>query len=204
MDGTETLIITNDGLYNPDNNHTIMHRCETKISKRMSEIVTQNGGDILELGFGMHISADFILTNPNVTSYTVIEIHPQQYERALEWAKTKTIPINVILGNWTDVLPLIDKKFDGVYFDTDTDDKLPFFMDKVKPNCKEGTILSFYAYFKHDARLNSEIIHFTDEEVETWPDSWKKHRLFQNNQYVIYYTKFNGLDFYANDPKKIL
>jgi hypothetical protein len=204
MNGTETLVITDVGLYNPDINHTIMHRCETKISKRMAEIVTQNGGDILELGFGMHISADFILENPNVTSYTVIEIHPQQYERALEWAKTKTIPINVILGNWTDILPLSDMKFDGVYFDTDTDGNLPFFMDVVKPNCKEGTILSFYAYYKHDARLNSEIIRFTDDEVTQWPVSWKRHKLFQNNQYVIYHTKFNGENFYSDSTLKPL
>ena len=204
MNGTENIVITDNGIYNPATNHTIMHRCETKISKRMAEIVTQNGGDILELGFGMHISADFILSNPNVTSYTVIEIHPIQYQRALEWAKTKTIPINVIFGNWTDVLPLVDKKFDGVYFDTDTDGNLPFFMDKVKPNCKEGTILSFYAYYHPESRLNSEIIHFTDEEVELWPDSWKRHRMFQNNQYVIYHTKFNGVDFYSDDNLKHL
>jgi hypothetical protein len=203
MNGTENLVITNDGLYNPDTNHTIMHRCETKISKRMAEIVTQNGGDILELGFGMHISGDFILSNPNVTSYTVIEIHPEQYERAMEWGKTKNVPVNVILGNWIDILPLTDRKFDGIYFDTDTDGNLPYFMDKVKLNCKEGTILSFYAYYRHDARLSPEIIHFTDDEVQTWPDSWKKHKLFQNNQYVIWNTEFNGTDFFGINNKII-
>jgi hypothetical protein len=203
MNGTENIVITEEGIYNPETNHTIMHRCETKISKRMAEIVTQNGGDILELGFGMHISGDFILSNPKVTSYTVIEIHPVQYERAIEWGKTKTIPVNVIFGNWVDVLPTIDKKFDGIYFDTDTDGNLPRFMDKVKPNCKEGTILSFYAYYKHDNRLVPETIHFTDEEVQSWPDSWKRHKLFQNNQYVIWNTQFNGIDFYGTNNKII-
>ena len=203
MNGTENIVITEESIYNPEINHIIMHRCETKISKRMAEVVTQNGGDILELGFGMHISADFILSNPNVTSYTVIEIHPTQYERAIEWGKTKTIPVNVIFGNWVDVLPSIDKKFDGIYFDTDTDNGLHSFMDKIKPNCKEGTILSFYAYFKHDNRLVPETIYFTNEEVETWPDSWKKHYLFQNNQYVIWNTQFNGIDFYGINDKII-
>jgi hypothetical protein len=202
MNGTENLIITEDYIFNPDNNHNVMHKCETKIMERQAQISTQNGGDILELGFGMHISADFIQSNPNVTSHTIIEIHPQQYQRALEWAKDKK-NVEIILGDWVDLLPLVNRKFDGILFDTDTDGNLPFFMDMVKPNCKEGTALSFYAYYRHDARLNSEIIHFTNEEVAAWPDSWKKHKLFQNNQYVIYHTKFNGVDFYANNTKLI-
>jgi spermidine synthase len=203
MKGNEKIIITDDYIFNPENNHHIMHVCETKIMKRQAEISTQNGGDILELGFGMHISADFIQSNPNVTSHTIIEIHPIQYERALEWAKDKR-NVEVILGDWYNVLPLENRKFDGILFDTDTDGNLPYFMDKVKSNCKEGTVLSFYAYYRPEIRLNSEIISFTDEEVETWPDSWKNHRMFQNNQYVMYHSKFNGVDFYANEPKKIL
>ena len=203
MNGKETLIITDKYIYNPENNHNVMHVCETKIMKRQAEISTQNGGDILELGFGMHIASDFIQSNPNVTSHTIIEIHPIQYERALEWAKDKP-NVEIILGDWYNLLPLKDRKFDGILFDTDTDGNLPFFMDKVKQNCKEGTILSFYAYYTHDVRLNSEIISFTNEEVEMWPDSWKRHRLFQNNQYVIYHTTFNGNNFYSNTNSKII
>lgn len=202
MNGTENIVITEEGIYNPETNHTIMHKCETKIMERQAQISTQNGGDILELGFGMHISADFIQSNPNVTSHTIIEIHPQQYERALEWAKDKP-NVEIILGDWVDILPLENKKFDGILFDTDTDGNLPFFMDKVKPNCKEGTLLSFYAYYKHEIGLIPETIYFTDEEVESWPDSWKTHKLFQNNQYVIWHTKFNGINFNGTNNKII-
>lgn len=202
MNGTETLIITDDYIYNPLNNHNVMHKCETKIMERQAQISTKNGGDILELGFGMHISADFIQSNPNVTSHTIIEIHPIQYERALEWAKDKR-NVEIILGDWADVLPLTNRKFDGILFDTDTDGNLPFFMDKVKPNCKEGTMLSFYAYYHSNSKLNSEVIHFTDEEVTTWPDSWKNHHLFKYNQYTMWYTQFNGVDFYREEKKII-
>ena len=51
-----------------------MDRSETSLMKRYSEIVTKNGGDILECGFGMGISADFIY-NSNISSYTCIEIN---------------------------------------------------------------------------------------------------------------------------------
>ncbi len=202
MNGTENIIVTNEGLYNLDNNHTIMHKCETKIMERQAQISTQNGGDILELGFGMHISADFIQSNPNVTSHTIIEIHPVQYERALEWAKNKP-NVEIILGDWYHILPLTDRKFDGILFDTDTDDNLHNFMDIVKPNCKDGTILSFYAYYEYDNRLNAEVVTFTDEEVASWPDTWKNHRLFKNNQYYIWHTKFNGEEFESNRTKII-
>lgn len=202
MDGTEKLIITDEYIYTPNNNHNVMHVCETSIMKKQAEITTQNGGDILEIGFGMHISADFITSNPNVTSYTVIEIHPQQYERALEWAKTKTIPVNVILGNWYHILPLIDKKFDGVFFDTDTDKSgIVNFLDKVKDNCKENTIVTFYAYYKYDSRLTPVTITYTDEEFESMPESWRINKFFLNKSYTFYYTKFNGTEFYSDSIK---
>ena len=78
----------------------------------------------------MNISDDFIQSNPNITSHTIIEIHPQQYERALEWAKDKP-NVEIILGDWMDILPLENRKFDGILFDTDTDSNLPFFMPQT-------------------------------------------------------------------------
>ena len=42
------------------NNHIVMHEWETDMMKRHAEIVCENGGDILEIGFGMGISSDFI------------------------------------------------------------------------------------------------------------------------------------------------
>jgi spermidine synthase len=199
MDGKEELMITDEYIYTPHNNHNVMHICETPIMKRLADICTKNGGDILEIGFGMNISADFIVNNPNVTSYTVIEIHPQQYERALEWAKTKSIPINVILGNWYDVLPILNTKFDGVFFDTDTDKSgIVNFLEKVKDNCKEGTIVTFYAYYKYDIRLTSETITFTPEEWEAMPDGWRRLKWGLNKSWPIYYTTFNGVDFYSD------
>ena len=49
MNGTETLVITDDYIYNPDNNHNIMHKFETRIMERQASISTKKGEDILEL-----------------------------------------------------------------------------------------------------------------------------------------------------------
>ena len=204
MDGKEELIITDEYIYTPNNNHFVMHVCETSMMKKQAEIATSNGGDILEIGFGMHISADFITSNPNVTSYTVIEIHPEQYERALEWAKTKTIPINVVLGDWYDVLPLLDKKFDGVFFDSDTDKHgIVHFLDKIEDNCKNGTIVTFYAYYKYDTRLTPVIIPYTKEEFDSQPNEWKRVKFFSGGSSTIYYTRYDGEKFYSDHQKLI-
>ena len=114
MKGTEKLIIYDNVIkLSTDNDcSAVMHIGEKHLMIKLAEIVTKNGGDILEIGFGMNLSADAIQSNPNVTSHTIIEIHPVQYERALEWAKDKP-NVEIILGDWFHVLPLIDRKFDG-------------------------------------------------------------------------------------------
>lgn len=203
MNGKEELIFTENAMITPHNNHCVMHVCETSIMKKQAEIATKNGGNILEVGFGLHISADFITSNPNVTSYTVIEIHPEQYERALEWAKTKTIPIRVILGDWIDVLPLLNEKFDGVFFDTDTDDGLIRFLDKIEPNCKKDTVVAFYAYYVYDIRLTPVVIPYTKEEFDSLPESWRRVKFFSGGSYNIYYTTYDGTKFYSDQIKLI-
>ena len=45
-----------------------MHNWEHPIMKKHSEVITRNGGDILELGFGMGISADYI-QKQNINSH---------------------------------------------------------------------------------------------------------------------------------------
>jgi guanidinoacetate N-methyltransferase len=45
-------------------------------------------GDVLEIGFGMGISAQFI-QDLGVNSHTIVEIHPVIAEHAREWAKDK-------------------------------------------------------------------------------------------------------------------
>ena len=50
----------------------VMHDAETKLMQDYAALITRNGGDILEVGFGMGISADAIISQ-GVKSYTVIE-----------------------------------------------------------------------------------------------------------------------------------
>ena len=52
-------------LLDGDRNETVMHAWETPIMHRMAEWVCEDGGDIIEFGFGMGISATHIQKQKN-------------------------------------------------------------------------------------------------------------------------------------------
>jgi hypothetical protein len=202
MDGTEKLILSYEEIIIPDLKGTgrVMHKGETSLMRRLADIVTKNGGDILEIGFGLHLSADGIQSNPTVTSHTIIEIHPKIYKQALIWAEDKP-NTKILLGDWIYVLPTIQLKFDGVLHDTHLDKNIPKFLDYVKPNCKEGTIVGFFEMPIKDNRLNGIRHKLTDVEFESLP---YKNSYFMHGDFELQYTIFNGVDFEKDKTIKSL
>jgi spermidine synthase len=81
------------------------------------EVTAGPAGDILEIGFGMGISARHLLSYP-CQSYTVIEAHPTVAQMARDWLATQPGDLRVIEGAWQDVLPTLSHRFDGILFDT--------------------------------------------------------------------------------------
>jgi SAM-dependent methyltransferase len=144
------LIIEKDKIYYIDpngNEQQVMMRWEESLMQHHVDVLPVEGGDILEIGFGMGISADMIMKR-NPASYTVVEIHPQIIEIAKEWAKGKP-NVTIIEGNWLDVLGEIGKKrYDGILFDTYGDRYVPLFVGVlvhrfIKPN-------GVFTYWKPD------------------------------------------------------
>jgi hypothetical protein len=193
MNGKEKIILSSeeimmDGCTNGDR---VMHIGELSLMQKLANIVTQNGGDILEIGFGMHLSADEIQSNPNVTSHTIIEVHPEIYQNALEWCKDKP-NTKIILGDWIDILPTLDSKFDGILHDTHLDSNIPKFLDYVKPNCKKGTIVAFFWAPMVDSIFNAIRYELAETEYESLP---YKNSYFKYGDYELKYTTFNGKEF---------
>lgn len=197
MTGKEKLIFTEEyiTLASNGNSHTVMHVGETMYMQKLAEIITKNGGNILEIGFGMHISADFIQANPEVKSHTIIEVHPEIYNKGLEWAKDKP-NVELILGDWIDILPLKDKKFDGVFYDPYNDYNLSKFLHYVQGNCKKGTVVGFYDYPLFDSRLNGVQVTIPQTDLESIP--FKHIKEFSGNRYELKYTTFDGVNFYKD------
>jgi hypothetical protein len=195
MNGTEKLILSSDEI-RIDGVKTgyVMHRGEKSLMYKLAEIVTKNGGDILELGFGMHLSADAVQSNPNVTSHTIIEVHPEIYKHALIWAKNKP-NTNILLGDWIDIIPTLNQKFDGILHDTHIDNNIPKLLDYVRPNCKVGTIVGFFVLPTLDIRFNSYRHELSQTEKELLP--YNNNTSFRHN-YELKYTTFNGTEFVKN------
>jgi guanidinoacetate N-methyltransferase len=93
-----------------------MQRWEAPLMEAMAKEVMRDGGHILEVGFGMAISATMVMSL-GPASYTVIEAHPDVAGRAREWADRQTRPARVIEGFFQDITADMEERYDGILFD---------------------------------------------------------------------------------------
>jgi len=187
MNGSEILVFTNDSIYiesNPKIPHYVMHSAEKSLMHKLADITTVNGGNILEIGFGMGICSDRIQETPGILSHTIIEVHPEIYKRALEWSIGKN-NVKVLLGDWIEVIPKIrDLKFDGVLHDTHTDRNISKLIEVVRPFCNSKCVVSFFN--GEDQDLSAVVHQFEREEYESLP--YKDIGRFKNMSYELKYT----------------
>ena len=94
----------------------VMQRWEEPLMLAMAKEAMREGGDILEIGFGMGISAGMVM-DLGPKSYTVIEAHPEVAARARRWGAGKPVPVVVHEGFFQDVAPKLTERFDGILFD---------------------------------------------------------------------------------------
>tara|TARA_Y100000310_G_scaffold159527_1_gene159094 strand:+ start:399 stop:1007 length:609 start_codon:yes stop_codon:yes gene_type:complete len=125
-----------------ENGNIIMMSWEDPVMKKHAEIICSNGGDILEIGFGMGYSSGHI-QNQDIKSHTIIEIHPEVARRAREWAKDKPTVI-IIEADWYDVIDDL-KTYDGIFYDAELDPNMRKFSKYATEKLlKKDGIFSFY------------------------------------------------------------
>ena len=112
----------------------VMMDWEASIMEKSAEYICHNKGDVLEIGFGMGICADYIQAQ-GVNNHTIIEIHPQILEKLNTWASGKS-NVTIIEGDWAN-LSLTDT-YDGIFLDTFGDDNLDSFKDFALARTKSG------------------------------------------------------------------
>ena len=93
----------------------VMHSWETPIMEKMANWVCSNGGDILEVGFGMGIASNFIQKH-NIDSHTICEINPDVITNLKKWSSDKP-NVKILEGDWFDNRDRLEK-YDGILFDT--------------------------------------------------------------------------------------
>jgi guanidinoacetate N-methyltransferase len=99
----------------------VMQAWETGYMRRLAEVATSRGGTVLEVGFGLGLSAAFIQEAPSLDSHVVIEAHPEVAAKArMSFAEAiRRERLTVVEGFWEQLSPEFPaESFDGILFDT--------------------------------------------------------------------------------------
>lgn len=156
----------------------IMQSWETPYMKQLASIVTSKGGSVLEIGFGMGISASLIQKSKKIKKHSIIECHPTMISSAKEKFNKEIKKGRVVLyeGFWEDIVKkLPNKSFDGILFDS-------------CPLDKEVEFFQFYPFFQEAYRLlkNDGIFtYFSDEALI----------ISKEHQLALKKAGFNSIDF---------
>jgi hypothetical protein len=76
----------------------VMMSWEDSLMSASAAYVTQGGGDILEIGFGMGISAGYMHSH-SIDSHTIVENHPEIIPKAVQWASNKS-NVTIVSQSW--------------------------------------------------------------------------------------------------------
>ena len=115
MEFKDTILTFEDNKIAIDDGRSVMMKWEIPIMEKSAEYICQSKGDILEIGFGMGISANYIQAN-SITSHTIVENHPQVIERANAWAVGKS-NVTIVEGDWYTIKDSLST-YDGIFYDT--------------------------------------------------------------------------------------
>ena len=144
----------------------VMMDWESPIMEKSAEYICSSKGDILEIGFGMGMCADYIQAQ-GVNSHTIIEIHPQILERLNTWASGKS-NVTIIEGDWNSLSGL--STYDGIFIDTFGDDNWFNFKDFAISKAKSGAKITYWNNFT-DNRNEHGFDSVSFEDISISPDS---------------------------------
>jgi protein arginine N-methyltransferase 2 len=138
---SSTLIFSDDKITISGSDEEVMMDWESSIMSASAAYVTEGGGDILEIGFGMGISANYIQSH-SISSHTIIENHPQIISKSREWANDKS-NVTIVSQSWADITGSLGT-FDGIFYDTYGDDDWELFSSSLSNLTKNGTKVTFW------------------------------------------------------------
>ena len=166
MDFKDTTLIFEDTQIVTDDGRPIMMDWEAPIMEKSAEYICESKGDILEIGFGMGICANYIQAQ-GVNSHTIVEIHPQIIEKLNIWAEGKS-NVTIVEGDWNTVSGL--STYDGIFIDTYGDDNWNSFKSFALNKAKDGAKITYWNNF--DSENNEHLFDsISFENISISPDS---------------------------------
>ena len=183
----------------------IMSDHETLIMEESAKVVCQNGGSVLNVGFGMGIIDGFIRQH-RPEKHTIIDIHPQVIQKAIEMGFNESATL--LEGDWKTYVNQWKEdgtKFDGIYFDTFSfeDDQWFNFVKEVDSILNPGGIFSYFNYNaanwperslpeyiqdNYNYKMESKIIPFEDM-LNAVPSEYDFKLLTKKDYNLLWYTK---------------
>ncbi len=100
--------------------HPVMEDWELNYMNTLARIATQNGGKILELGYGLGLSANAI-QSVKIDNHYIIECNIGVIEKCIIDQKNaiESNKLHLLTGFWEDITPMIaNESLDGILFDT--------------------------------------------------------------------------------------
>ena len=162
------------------NNVEVMMSWEDSIMSSSAAYVTENGGDILEIGFGMGMSANYIQSH-SISSHTIVENHPQMIPKAVTWANGKS-NVTIISQSIEDCVDNLGT-FDGIFYDTFGDSEFYDVMSGSLDNLKKdsGTKITFF----HGSHNDSQLYHWENVQYKTINVSPDDNNYYSSNVYYM-------------------
>ena len=164
----------------------VMHADHIDYENPVADFITFEGATILEIGYGMGLSAAQIQTN-NPARHVIIEKHEQVYNNAVTWAEDKD-NVEVILGDYKDVISTLTGKFDGIYHSADKEAKgnLFNFRNDIKSLCNENCKLVMLNW-----DMNKDIFNKANyKEIQT--SQTYKDTFGELQTFIVYTTLINN------------
>jgi guanidinoacetate N-methyltransferase len=129
----------------------VMEDWETPYMEELAEVACLNGGVVLELGFGMAISAKFIQQH-NIQKHIIIEANRDVAQKAREFAQSAPHEVEVLEGFWEEVIERVpDGSIDGILFDTYPVTELELYQNHFSffpfayRKLREGGVFTYYS-----------------------------------------------------------
>lgn len=193
--GSTEMILSDRNLKVSDPDE-IMEMWQLPIMQCMADKVASNGGDILEIGFGLGMSANMIQAYP-VKSHTIVECVDNLAEQCRNWGRGQACSeVKVLQGRWEDLTHEF-KTYDGIFFHTYPMDSVEYaeltrnyatvaqpFFEVAARHLKSGGVFSYFtneidslsrshqrALLRHFPEVNLQAVRHLDIP-ENVKDAW--------------------------------
>lgn len=142
--------------------HPVMESWEADYMKELARIATMLGGQVLEVGYGLGLSANYIQQQP-IEEHIIIEANAEVLKKAQDFAAQAPRPVKLISGFWEDATAKMPtESFSGILFDTYplTQGQVHrnhfFFFEEAFRLLKPGGVFTYYS---------DEITHFSPDHL---------------------------------------